>query len=221
MAFVDRRGVKREELLAQLPIRERVAYKYFGASGLYWMPFGHREEVAVGLDGLVYFGYGDSPTISVTSVDGDYRRTIAWDRNLEPATSHDVDALFSRENLACQDRSYRSVMRSTQLPTHKPAFQNIAVDDRNQLWVQVSAPQCAETRPWLILEGNGREQAVIELPSTVRLETIRTGRAYGVVEDGDVMKKTCWSLTRLKIPIRKTAHVRRPRRISYRTLSKD
>ena len=83
----------------------------------------------------------------------------------------------------------------------------------------MSAQHGGETRPWLILEGNGREQAVIELPSTVRLEAIRTGRAYGVVEDGDVIKITCWSLTRLKIPIRNTAHVRRPRRKSYRTLS--
>ena len=36
---VSRRGVKREELLAQLPIKERVVYKYFGATGFYWMPF--------------------------------------------------------------------------------------------------------------------------------------------------------------------------------------
>ena len=185
VAFVDRRGVKREELLVQLPIRERIAYKYFGASGFYWMPFGPREEVAVSLNGLVYFGYGNSPAITIRSVDEEVHRNITWTRDPEPVTPRDVDALFSRENLARQERSYRSVMRKTTLPTHKPAFHNFAVDDKDRVWIQMSAPHGAEAKPWLILDGDGKEQAVIELPANVRLEAIRAGRAYGVVEDGD------------------------------------
>ncbi len=195
VAFVSRRGVKREELLAQLPIKERVVYKYFGATGFYWMPFGPREEVAVSLDGLVYFGYGDASAISVWSVDGEVRRAITWTRDPVPVTSRDVDALFSRENLAKQDRSYRSVMRDTQLPTHKPAFENFTVDDESRVWVQLSAPHGAETTPWLILDGDGKELGMVELPPNVRLEAIRGDRAYGVIgDDGEEYTLTAYAI---------------------------
>ena len=89
-----------------------------------------------------------------------------------------MDAVL--ENL---DREQRSALHTAGIPRTRPVFQHFVVDDENRIWIQASTARGASTTEWLIIGPDGADVDAIDLPAGLRLETIRGGKAIGVLTE--------------------------------------
>ncbi len=177
--LLDRDGVQRTPVLAQLPVRKMILFRFSGASGFWFMPFGGIARHTMSGTGLVYSGHGDSTFITVRSTDGRVKRKIDLTHVPVPVTSEDLEEHFKQVDAS---RRYRRTLREAGIPKIKPMFQHFVVDDQERLWIQLSAAYGAKAAMWTILDEDGTPVNSTELPTNVRLEAVRKERAYGVLK---------------------------------------
>lgn len=179
--LANRRGETLEKRLTHVPDRTMVVNSSWGGTSVLIMPFTRLPHITMNSSGLLYSGYSDSIAIAVQSADGQTQRVIRWTHDPEPVTSHDVNAYFSTRS-----KGYRRAAQKAGIPDTKPAFQNFVVDDRDRVWVQLNTAYKATVATCVVLDASGKEVGRVELPTNLRLELIRGGKAYGVLEkDGE------------------------------------
>ena len=175
--LANRAGVQQQPMLAELPVRKMITFRFTGASGYWWLPFGGLPRHTVSAAGQLYSGHGDSTTITVRSPDRRIQHRIKLLHAQVPIVSEDLEDHFKDKS-----RRYRRTMREVGLPKTKPVFQYFVVDDYERVWMQLSSPYGAATTTWVILDGDGTQVAQTTLPVNVRLEAVREERAYGVLK---------------------------------------
>ena len=178
--LVNRQDGTLKRRLAHIPDRQMVATRSRGSKGVFIMPFTRMPRVTMNSGGLLYSAYSDSIAITVRSANGQEQRVIRWTHEPVPLTSREVNDYFSGRT-----RAYRRAAEDAGIPSTKPAFQNYVVDDRDRVWVQLSAPYESRSASYVILDASGNQLGRTELPAHLRLEVIRGDRAYGVLEPNE------------------------------------
>ncbi len=145
-----------------------------------WMPlpFAKGSHITMSPSGNLYAGWSDAINIVARPLSGDWQKTITREYEPLPVTKSEMDAVL--ENL---DREQRSALHTAGIPRTRPVFQHFVVDDENRIWIQASTARGASTTEWLIIGPDGADVDAIDLPAGLRLETIRGGKAIGVLTE--------------------------------------
>ena len=139
------------------------------------VPFGRYTGRAVGLDGLLYYGYNDSINNSVISSDGTDHGVISHDVAPIPVT--DVELQME---MAANSEAFQELLGTRPPHQTKPAFETFVVDESGIIWVKLSTAEGVVDATWLALNRQSEVTSQTSLPLSVTLHAIRNGRAYGV-----------------------------------------
>ena len=182
--IVSRTGIAGKESIVRVPSSEfmmvRSGNRFLGAA----MPYPRDPVIHLGPDELVYSGSTESITVAVTAASGEMLSTIEHSLEAIPITSSELEDWIG----LLSDETARLV-RKANLPTTKPAYTTLVVDDGGRIWVKPTQSDSeAKDVQWLVLDAQSRLVGTVVLPSSVDLYVITGGRAYAVDEtESDVM----------------------------------
>ena len=183
LGMVKRSGQLVQEVL-RAPKQESFFARFEGGGTIFkGMPFGRRPAFALNAQDRLFYGWTDSLSIGVYTLDGEELSRIRKPHrsvNLTPRT-RDAFLASAPEGSPFTDRS---IEEHTPFPETWPAFSQFAGDDRGQLWVKPILSEGGEESVWWVFEiETGRQVASAVLPGDVSLYVIRDGQAYGVKND--------------------------------------
>jgi hypothetical protein len=145
-------------------------------------PFGRPGEVKVGPGGRLYYGWGDSLSITIYSPGGQRTGGFSLPHERLPVTDDDIRGIFASESEA---RQFQPAVR-TFLDAHAsgtwPAFRTFSVDDRGRIWIGLLAP-AGEPTKWTAFDGEGTPICSAALPANTRIYAVHGDRAYSVAVD--------------------------------------
>jgi hypothetical protein len=145
-------------------------------------PFGRPGEVEVGPGGRLYYGWGDSLSISIYSSGGQRTGGFSLPYERPPVTDEDIRGTFASESEARQfDPAVRSFVHRYASGTW-PAFRTFSVDDRGRIWIGLLAP-AGEPTKWTAFDGEGTPVCSAALPANTTIHAVRGDRAYSVATD--------------------------------------
>jgi hypothetical protein len=108
--------------------------------------------------------------------------------NLNPVVRYEVEKISIPrkkwdEILNPMRLKYEDLRRSkTPVPKYLPVIDNFIVDSENRFWVSVNTKD-ENYRLWMIFNNKGEKIGEVKLHSSIRLEVITEGYAYGVKTD--------------------------------------
>lgn len=140
--------------------------------------------------GSIWFGVSDKFQIVQRHLAGDTVRIVerAWTAE-SVSDSARQEALESLSWFTAQG----GVASLSDIPTTKPAFGELVVDDVGNLWVGPYSPR----NPWQVFDSSGQWLGPVDFPAPVQQLTIRGDRYYGVVRDSlDVVQVVRGSVER-------------------------
>lgn len=160
--------------------------------------FAHGTSAAVA-DSLVYIGDQQDYEVGVYSGEGRLRRLI---RLLDVDLDID-DVSVEREielRLGSEPPARRPMLRryleGMDVPDTRPAYGDILVDDKGNLWVG-HAPFPHDPTSWRLFDAGGRLLGSVEVPDRFRIEDVRADRVLGVWRDSlDVERLRLFRLAR-------------------------
>ena len=174
---VDLDGSYSSDPIAIMREQELILNVQEGAFGfnIVSVPFGRYTWRAVGLDGLLYYGYNDSIRISMVSSDGSDQGVISHDVEPIPVTGAELQKERHSQSAAFQE------LLDTRPPHEtKPAFETFVINESGHVWVKLSSAEGSMDATWLALNRESEAVGQTTLPKSVTLQAIRNGRAYGV-----------------------------------------
>lgn len=124
---------------------------------------------------LLYYGWNDSISIAVTSIDGSTQETISYEHDPVTITDAEMQAAQYRESAL-----YQELVDGREPHKAKPAFQTFVVDEAGHVWIKLSSIEDAADANWLIMDMEGQAVGMVSLPIFVDLKVIRESHAYGV-----------------------------------------
>jgi hypothetical protein len=145
-------------------------------------PFGRPGEVKVGPGGRLYYGWGDSLSISIYSSGGQRAGGFSLPYERPPVTDEDIRGTFASESEA---RQFQPAVRSfvdTYASGTWPAFRTFSVDDRGRIWIGLLAP-AGEPTKWTAFDDEGTPVCSAALPANTSIYAVRGDRAYSVATD--------------------------------------
>ena len=128
------------------------------------VPFAPRQVWELGPDGDVWLGVSDQYRLHRVNYDGDTLRIV--EREFEPVEVTEADREEGMERLQrFIDRG--GVVDETRIPATKPAFRDLTVDDRGNLWVRPTAQAGEEDHLFDLFDPEGRYLGQIRSPFPV------------------------------------------------------
>jgi len=128
-------------------------------------PFGLESQQDVA-GNLLYFGAGDSYEIQVFASDGTLERIMRRPVANAGVTQEEADAYRDRV-LERQQRmapAFRELSRQVELPATKPAYTQILVDSRENVWVAEYPEHDGDRSLWDVFDPEGRWLGKVETP---------------------------------------------------------
>jgi len=167
-------GIVSDKPLLRVPSREFIYQVSGGSVTVTTKPFGREPVFRVGHSGEVfYYGWSDSLSIDVYSINGDKIRNTSKSFDTLNVTDEDI------ENKAGSKRGiYKELTAEADLPSSWPAFSNFVVGSKGTLWVQVNASR--DKSVFWVFNENGEHTSTASLPTEVRLEAVQESYVYGV-----------------------------------------
>ncbi len=145
------------------------------------IPFGRSMNWGLGPEGMLFSGWNDFINIAVMSVNGPEERHISMTHYPIPVSDADMEDWMSHYG-----PEMRAKFRERGLHTTKPAYEELLVDDKNRVWLELSATQDSTVVEWIVLDMDSRVVGKVTLPFGARLKAIRDGRVYAVETKGGV-----------------------------------
>jgi hypothetical protein len=183
LGVVDNSGQLVQEVF-RAPKPESFYARFKGGGTMFTrMPFGREPAFALSSQDRLFYGWTDSLSIGVFTLDGDEISRISKPHRsigLTP-TTRDAFLASAPEGTPFTDSS---IEEHTPLPETWPAFSQFVDDDSGHLWVKPILSEDGEESVWWVFNvETGRQVASAVLPGDVSLYVIRDGRAYGVKSD--------------------------------------
>ncbi len=141
------------------------------------MPFGRTSAVHLGPDGYLYHGWTESIDITISDLYGATHDSIRYQAPVMPVTGQAVSRTL--ENLS--EDMQKVFMQN--LHDTRPAYGLFVVGDQARTWIKLTKPEGSPTAQWLIFGADRRLAASVDLPASVSLSVITSGRAYGTHVD--------------------------------------
>ena len=176
--LISRRGAKVRTVL-ELPTESYATVVFQGMQMARVLPYTRRAHAAIGPDARLYGGWNDAIDIQVMNLDGSLHRSIAASHDPVPVTRDDIDAAVAGISVA----EVKQALLKADIPKTKAAYVGLIVSDTGRLWIRHSANTGAEHVEWTLLNADGSAYGTVMLPSELRLFSIRSGLAYGRVQD--------------------------------------
>lgn len=133
-------------------------------------PFMRDSKAVVDQEENIIWGYTDRIFLQVVSLDGEYKRSIYYSRENPPL---DRTALIENN----EDGAIRDAIRSLDVPSTRPAFGNLLVDDENRIWLELHTED-ESMNEWWVLDETGQKLALFLSPDNQQLERVKNGFAY-------------------------------------------
>ena len=176
--------------------------KLYGSERPWVVPWGTSFTHVVTNDGLVT-GYGRVAELRKHDSTGALRSVFRWSPEPQPVTRADRRryADLRLEWLARQPEDPESLFlfpaldEYPELPSHKPLFDQILVDDGGSLWVRDFPEgsyglfdsrlpeQTWSNQTWTVFDSAGAWLGDLTLPDRFELRAVARGRVYGVARD--------------------------------------
>lgn len=142
-----------------------------GRMTFYALPFARSSHYALGPDGYIHHGWGDSLRIAVYNQDGERQRTVRIPFEPIPITEEDIEKALEGWSRG------RALVRRNIAET-KPAFTDFLMDGQGRYWFKRPTAD-GERADWWIADPATRRVDVFSLPRTVDLLDVMNGYAYG------------------------------------------
>ena len=177
ISLVDRNGKIAVDSIASLPTREELVFTW--DDGIIWhrLRYGRGPYFASGYSDLLYFAWNDAIQVTTVNPRGDVQRVITIPHDPVYVTQAEKE-----EEIADAGDEFEDGVRE-QMPSTKPAFESLLVDDAGRLWIELSRAEGASESDWLIVEDQDSERFRAQLPINGTILAIRNNRAYGTVRD--------------------------------------
>lgn len=133
-------------------------------------PFMRDSKAVLDQDENIIWGYSNRIFLQVVSLDGEYNRSIYYSRENPPL---DRTALIENN----EDGAIRDAIRSLDVPSTRPAFGNLLVDDENRIWLELHTEDESENE-WWVLDDTGQKLALFLRPDNHQLERVKNGYVY-------------------------------------------
>lgn len=175
--LVGRSGLIVHDSLVQTPARELTLVDDEVLSVIpFPRVFGRESYMAVGSDGLIYYGWNENIGIKAATLSGEVVSDFNIPHKSVPLTSDEKDA---------EAESYLPEWRGQirqDMPDSKPAFISMVADDEGQLWFQLSWPKGATETEWIVVDQQtGVVVAQTMLPITADVKAVLGRKAYGTL----------------------------------------
>lgn len=122
---------------------------------------------------------GEGPEIREYDLTGKLRRLIRLDDPAQPVTRADYDRLASR--MAGEVERMKQAYAHAPVPSRRPAFQRLIVDDDGWLWVKTyRTPLDAGPDLWLVFDLDRRCVRAVDMPAELDVQHI--GRDFILAE---------------------------------------
>jgi hypothetical protein len=148
-------------------------------------PFALTTAVSSSRD-RIYVGGTGRHEIEVLRFDGTLERLIRWEDAGVPVSGSDRET-FNELVLASRRPNvrpyYERWFAEVTFPPEKPAFQVLATDSAERLWVRVWAAADSEVDHWLVFGPEGQMIAQVEVPADLRLVDIGDEYVLAVWKD--------------------------------------
>lgn len=178
--LLDREGYLKQDPVLKLPEDELLVTR-IGTSGISVMPlpFGRESIIRLGPKDELYSGWNETIDITISALDETTPRSIQHQHQPVPVVKNDMDAILA----AISSERRRQRIIDADLHETKPAYETFVVDDQGRVWVKVSMSGVSSTAQWLIFGSEGEVVGETVLPANVKLEVVKSGRAYGIEID--------------------------------------
>lgn len=208
---VSRDGRVGTRAVSQGPDREALELSQGDQHTVGPMPYGRAPAFAVH-GGRVYHAWSGSGEIPVRDAQGHRLGAIRTGTATLPVESRHLRTLL--DSYPPEDPRGQAMRQASQdrlLPATKPAWKQMLVDDRGQVWVNVVTSDdvvrfhpdraleftsFARLRregpgqtPWWVYAPRGNRVAIHMLPGNVSLTQVSGGRAYGIETDADGVQR--------------------------------
>ena len=139
------------------------------------IPFGRSMNWGLGSDGMLFSGWNDSINIAVRTVNDPEEHHISITHDPIPISDAEMESRLSHFG-----PETRAKFSERGLHTTKPAYEELLVDDNNQVWLELSATQDSTDVEWIVLDMDSRVVGKVILPFGSRLKAVRGGRIYAI-----------------------------------------
>lgn len=136
------------------------------------IPYNWRTTSQPGNSNIMYVGKSDSLRLEAYDITGERIKKIQNNIRYRPVTSSDK-ARFNSGDYAVN-----------LTPDFHPAFLSFLVEDDKRFWFNLGEIE-DEYFTWAALHSDGSLEASIQLPRRLRVQTIHSGKAYGIFTDED------------------------------------
>lgn len=176
--LVGRSGLIVGDSLVQTPARELTLVDDEVLSVIpFPRVFGRGSYLAMGSDGLIYYGWNETIGIKAATLAGEVVNGFNILHESVPLTSDEKDAVAESSYLP----EWREQIRQD-MPDSKPAFISMVADDEGQLWFQLSWPEGAIETEWIVAnQQTGVVVAKAMLPVAADVKAVFGGKAYGTL----------------------------------------
>lgn len=174
--LVNRLGETARKPIARLPGRELIHTTSGQETVVLERPFGRSFLFRTNADGFLYSGWNESIDIEKRDANGRLHGRINRRHSPVYVTLEDIAITMEKMSLTA-----KRLVRESDLPETMPAFETFIVDDHGRVWLQqdLSRIESDSVATWSILNPQGQIIAETQLPASVTLQVVRSGRAYG------------------------------------------
>ena len=134
------------------------------------LPFMRDSKSVLDQNENIIWGYTDRLFLKVVTLEGEYIRSIFYSRQNPPL---DRSALLANYEVS----AVRESIRSLNIPSTRPAFRNLIVDDENRIWLELFTEN-EEENEWWVLDEEGEKLASFLRPENHQLEQVKNGYIY-------------------------------------------
>jgi hypothetical protein len=139
-------------------------------------PFGRRVVARLDSRGRILFVATDSLAVTTYSPSGAREGSFGYRYDPPPVTQEDAGRALEQMG-GEQGKQMFGAALADSLPARWPAVADVRVDDRDRVWIALSASP-SQPVEWAVFSDRGRYLRSVMFPAGTTLHAIRAGRAY-------------------------------------------
>lgn len=176
--LLDYQGTVRRDSVLVMAEDEALVLRESGSMMVTSMPFGRASIVRLGSNGYLYHGWNETIDLAIRDLRGAKHDSIQYHAPRNPVTEQAASAVLEEI-----PERWQTAAKQKNLHDTWPAYGSFVVGEQARTWIKLTKPEGSPTAQWLIFGADRGLAASAELPASVQLTTVKSGRAYGTHED--------------------------------------
>jgi hypothetical protein len=177
--------------IVHIPGNEALVHSTSNSVTVTSKPFGRKSIVRLGPDDRLYTCSTEEISIEIYTLDGSHIRTVTVSHDPIPATRADVQEKLARYDQPPYDEAgnrsgmgqrFKQMIQSADLADTWPALDDMLVDTRGQIWLNVQTEDHSG-RIWWVVDQSGQILQQYQFPENVDLHEVTGTYAYGIHRD--------------------------------------